>query len=382
MKLCLRELSIESLRDFRRTWPQLILTDLVVRVAAVVVLAPAVGLLVRLFLTTTATGVVADAAIVNFLFHPIGIAALLTVGAVSLGLLFAETGALMVIGFGAVEDRRVTWLDALRYALRRVAVFVHVAWFAVGRLLLIVLPFLAAVGALYWLLLREYDINYYLTQKPPEFWIAVIGAGLVLTVAAILVLRRIAGWLLALPLVLFEGVGGKRALHASEVATTSDRRRIMSGLVVWLVALALLSTLVTFTVGLFGDLLIPRNSSSVALLLAGLGTVLVVSGLANFAITVFATVLFPLMVVRVYRSLAGPGDLSPVSAASGSLGGKPARRVPGKAVLGVGAAVLVVVVVIAYLALRDAARWVQSRQGVQPSSTCPPRPQNLIAMPS
>ncbi len=346
-------LLVESLRDFRRTWPQLVLSDLLVRVVAVVILTPVVGLLLKLFLTRTATGVVTDAALVTFLLHPIGIATLLVVGAVSLGLLFAESGVLMVIGYGAVEDRRVTWLDAWRYAYLRVLGFVQVAWFAFVRLLLIALPFLAAIGALYCLLLRTYDINYYLAQKPPEFWVAIIGSGLLLAVMAILILNKIAGWLVALPLVLFEGSGGRQALRGSEAATAEYRRRIALWLCGWLVGIGLLSMLVTVIIGLIGDVLIPRGSSNIDWLLAVLSAVLVVSWLANFAVAVFTTALFPLLIVRLYGSLAGPGKLSPAIAEPGSLGEKPSRRVPGKVVLGASAAMLVMVVVGLYLALRD-----------------------------
>ena len=142
----------------------------------------------------------------------------------------------------------------------------HLAWFAVVRLLLISLPFLAAVGALYWFLLRTYDINYYLTQKPPEFLAAVVIAGLLLTVMALLIIIRIAGWLLALPMVLFEGMGGRQAMRASEEATAAHRRKIALWLVGWIVAVILLSALVTFVVGRLGDVLIPRESSSLTLL--------------------------------------------------------------------------------------------------------------------
>ena len=38
------------LRDFRRTWPQLLLTDLLARTLALVILTPAVALLLKLFL--------------------------------------------------------------------------------------------------------------------------------------------------------------------------------------------------------------------------------------------------------------------------------------------------------------------------------------------
>ena len=207
------------------------------------------------------------------------------------------------------------------------------------------------MGALYWFMLRTYVINYYLAQKPREFLVTLVVAGLLLTVMAIVIVTKIAGWLLALPMVLFEGRGGVQALRASVAATTADRWRIALWLVGWIVAVGLVSALVTFLVGLLGDLLIPRYGSNLTLLLAGLTGVLVVSALANLALSVFTTVLFPLLVVRLYRSLAGPGELSPQIAAPGSLGERASTRVPGKTILWAGAAALVVVVIGGYLAL-------------------------------
>lgn len=369
---------VASLRDFRRTWPQLILTDLLLRVIAVVVLTPTVGLLLKLFLAGTATGVVTDAAIVTFLLHPTGLTALLVVGAVSLGLLFAEAGALMAIGFGAVEDRRVTWLDAVRYAYRHIVGLVHVAWFAVVKLLLIALPFLAAMGAMYWLLLRTFDINYYLAERPPEFWIAIISAGLMLTVIAALILGRVAGWLLAVPLVLFEGTGGRHALRESDAAVGPHRWRIALWLCGWLIAVGLLSASVTGVISFIGQALIPRDDSSVALLVAGLSVMLIVSVVANLAVAMFTTVLFPIMVVRLYRTLAGPGNLHPAIAAHGSLGPKPAGRVPGKGVLWASAAALASTVIVGYLALRDL-DWGDSAQIIAHRGGASVAPENTIA---
>jgi glycerophosphoryl diester phosphodiesterase len=353
MKVTPRTILVESLRDFRRAWAQLILTDLLGRVLAIVVLTPLVGLLLKVFLATTATGVVTDGAIVDFLLHPTGLAALLVVGAVSLGILFAETGQLMVIGFACIEDRRATWFDALKYAFGRVGALIDLAWFAVVRLLLISLPFLVAVGALYWFLLRAYDINYYLTQKPPEFLAAVVIAGLVLTVMALLIIIRISGWLLALPMVLFEGMGGRQAMRASQEATVAHRRKIALWLVEWIVAVVLLSALVSFVAVRLGDVLISSASSNLTLLLVGLSAVIVGSGLANLAVTVFTTVLFSLFMVRLYRFVVGPGELRPEIAARGALGEKTSWRIPGKTILCASAVALVVITVGPYLAMRD-----------------------------
>ena len=116
-----------ALTDFRRTWPQLVLIDLLARALAVVVVTPVVGLLLKLFLMRTDDGVLADTDIAAFALHPIGLTAILVVGAVSLGVWFAELGVLMTIGFGAVEDRRVTWIDGVRYVLRHAAQLVRLS---------------------------------------------------------------------------------------------------------------------------------------------------------------------------------------------------------------------------------------------------------------
>ncbi len=109
---------LEARSDFRRTWPQLLLTDLLARIIVVVVLTPMVGILIKVFLLRADDGVLTDTDIVVFLIHPLGITALLIVCSVSLGVWFAKQGFMMVVGFGAVEDRRMTWLDSVRYVTR------------------------------------------------------------------------------------------------------------------------------------------------------------------------------------------------------------------------------------------------------------------------
>ena len=342
-----------ALRDFRRTWPQLLLADFLARTVAVVVLVPVVGFLLRIFLASTATGVVTDASIVGFLLHPTGLAALLVVGSVSLGLLCAEIGLLMVIGFGAIEDRRVTWIQAFSYAFERVARVIHVAWFVVRRLLLVALPFLGAVGALYWFLARQYDINYFLAQKPPEFLVVAAVGGLLLAVMAVVMITQVADWLLALPMVLFEEVGGKEALRASELATAAHRRRIALWLGAWCLMVAVSPALVASVFRLLADLLIPHDGSNLTPLVVGLGAVLVGNALVSFVIAVFMTIMFPLLVVRLYRSIAGPGRLNPETAARGSLGDKATWHVPGKGIVAAGVAALLLIGIGAWVGLRS-----------------------------
>jgi glycerophosphoryl diester phosphodiesterase len=368
----------DAFRDFRRTWPQLVLTDLLARILAVVIIAPTIGLLGKLFLWRTATGVVTDEAIVSFLLHPFGMATLVVMGAVSLGVLFAETGQLMVIGFGAVEDRRVTWLDALFYSYRRAAALVHLAGAAVVRLLVISVPFLAAIGGIYWLLVRTYDINYYLTRKPPEFFAAAIVAGLLLAIFALIAASKIAAWLLALPLVLFEKMGGLQALTTSAATTRAHRRKLTLWLLGWLAATALLSAAVTTLVGWIGGLTVSHINSNLTLLLIGLSVIIIVTGLANLAVSTITTAMFPLFVVRLYRSMAGPGELRPEIASSGSLVDRASFTVPGKIVLAAGIAAALIAVV-GFSLLADEPDWEDPTQIIAHRGGAAVAPENTIA---
>ena len=343
-----------ALTDFRRSWPQLVLTDLLAKVLTIVVVTPLVGLLVKLFLLTTSDGVLADAEIAAFALHPIGLAAALIVGAVSLGIWFAEGGALMVIGFGAAEDRRVTWLDAARYLLPRVPQLVRLGGQIVARLLLLAAPFLAAVAGVAVLLLGRYDINYYLAERPPEFWWAVILAAALLAGMGIAGLKKVADWILAIPLVLFAARSGRQALRDSREGTAPLGWRIARALAAWMVTVGLLSWVVSVLIGLVGDLLVPDvGAGGLARLAAGLAVTLLVSFAFNLTLSILTTTLLPLFIVRLYRSLAGPGRLMPTIAERGTLGPRATLVISGRKWLWGGAAALAIVGVGVYVGGRS-----------------------------
>ena len=61
-------------------------------------------------------------------------------------------------------------------------------------------PFLAVGAVMYWWLLTEHDINFYLDARPAEFWWAVGSIGSVLAVMAALITAKAVRWAFALPL--------------------------------------------------------------------------------------------------------------------------------------------------------------------------------------
>ena len=103
------------------------------------------------------------------------------------------------------------------------------------------LPFAAAIGVVYWTLMRDHDINFYLSQRPPSFWAAVSIAAVIVALLVVLLVRTIARWALALPLVLFEGVVPRRALGESATRLAGHRSTAIAALAVWAVLAAALA---------------------------------------------------------------------------------------------------------------------------------------------
>ncbi len=87
------------------------------------------------------------------------------------------------------------------------------------RLLIDAAPWLLVAGAVYQVMLTDHDINFYLAQRPPKFWIAGALVGLALCGLTWFVARRLLSWSIVLPRLLFGGASPAGALRASAEAT-------------------------------------------------------------------------------------------------------------------------------------------------------------------
>ena len=300
----IRPLVAGAWNDFRRTWPALIATDVLYKVLAFVLLTPLVGLALRLLVSTSGTSVLADTDILFFVLSPIGVVTLIVVGAVGLAIVALEQACLMTIGFGAGHDKRVRYSDALRYGARYAPRVLHLTLRIGARTLLIAAPFLLAGGLVYLSLLTDFDINYYLAERPPAFWTAAFLIGGILLVLAVVLVPRLIGWAFALPLLLFEAVPVRQVLSISQERVTGHRWTITVTLVGWALASTLFSALVLGMVGLVGRLVVPAVAGQMALLVLVMGGVLLLWNGANLVLSLVAASAFALLVIRLYDALA------------------------------------------------------------------------------
>ncbi len=295
-------------RDFRLAWPRLLATDLLYKLLAFAILAPLSALALNMFLATSGNDVVADQDILLFVLSPVGIVAVVVLAALSVAILALEQACFMTIAYGGANAVRVPVLGAFLQALKQAGGILFVGLRAVSTVLVIAAPFLAAAAFVGFRLLTEFDINFYLSQRPTEFWVAAWVVGGLGVAMLIVMLPRLAGWVYALPILLFERASPRDALAQSQVRVAGNRWRIGMVLLGWALATTLSSLLVLGAVSWLGRLMVARVGSGVAVLVLTVGFLFVLWSLANLLLTFLQVSTLAVLVVGMYTQVGVEAD--------------------------------------------------------------------------
>jgi glycerophosphoryl diester phosphodiesterase len=330
------------IQDLASSWRQLALADLAFKVISFAALTPATLLLLRWMISGAEGEVIADVDIATFfLTRPIGILTLIVGGALIVGITALEMTCLMTIGIASATSSSLTARDALVFAAGCAPRVLRLTANMVARVLAGLVPFLLAAGLAYLALLRNYDINYYLAARPPAFWVAAAIAALLTIALAVLLVRTIARWALALPLVLFENVVPRQALGESGKRTAGSHATVVVLLAAWVVFSLLLLAVAAWVPEVIGQSLAPQLAGSLPLLLLfifGLAVLWIALGLVA---SIVNASLFALTVVRLYLRIGDPKDPRvPQSAALR----RESVRIRGPALIGAAAIALLAVI--------------------------------------
>jgi glycerophosphoryl diester phosphodiesterase len=295
-------------RDFTLAWPRLLATDLLYKLLAFAILAPLSSLALNVFLATSGNDVLADQDILLFVLSPVGIVALIVLSALTVAILALEQACFMTIAYGGANGVRVPVVGAFLQALKQAGDILLVALRAVVTVLVIATPFVAVAAFIGLRLLTEFDINFYLSQRPREFWLAAWLIGSLAAVMLTLMLPRLAGWAYALPTLLFEGASPRAALAQSQARVTGNRWRVGAVLLGWAFSTTFSSLLVLGAVGWIGRLMVARVGTGVAMLVLTVGFLFVLWSLANLLLTFFQVSGFAVLIVGLYTQLGVEAD--------------------------------------------------------------------------
>ncbi|GMG86756.1 hypothetical protein MNKW57_10770 [Biformimicrobium ophioploci] len=289
--------------DFRVSWQQLLKTHLLYELIAAILLVPVGALLLNLVLWLLGNPALTDEDILLFALNPLGAVVLVAVITLGVAIFSLRNLALIWIGYRAAHNHRSNYILALTFVNHHfwgVVRYVGVVVFRVG---LRVVPYLLLCAATVYLLLDQYDINYYLSERPPEFWWAL---GLIVLFTVVLLWKLwglLISWIFALPLVTFRGKKPAAALAHSETLTRGYRIEITAFLLAWL-AFAVLVYLLSY--GLFGVLV--HWGTSVFFLSgseswtasAALVLLMILGALINWSASFVVTASYCLLIARLY----------------------------------------------------------------------------------
>ena len=281
------------------------LIHVAVRLLVAAVIVPLSGFLLALSLAASGQSAVTDQDIARFLLTPAGAAGALTL--IGLSIIAAVLDISVMSEALRRGDRRPmpALLSGLWLVVRRFPRLFSFALRLVLRVLLIAAPFLLVGAAVAWLALGRYDINFYLTYRPPAFLAAAgIGALLLIALAGVL-LARLSAWAISLHLVLWGDARPAESFGDSGRHLSGRRRGVVARIAVW----AVLRGLLAAGIAAVGGVAIgwAQDVSGANLRAAALSTMalLFLLGLANAVLAAFANGALAALLFGLYREATG-----------------------------------------------------------------------------
>ena len=269
---------------------QLLLTGIAFKILAFAILTPLLSLVFRTAFALVGESVFADFDILLFLLGPIGLTCVFLTIAMKLAFSAMELSSFLAIIASSAHEQNPTVVGSLRFSLIHSWSILRMTLRIIVILSLAALPFAMIGGLTFYGLTSEFDINYYLANRPVQWQIATV-IWIVLGLAlAFVSVRFFAGWIYALPLLLFKHEQPRHALQRSQQSAFGYRRALVVFLAVWLTITVVSTSLVFGILVWTGSLLVQLAGDSIRFLIPITGTLLFVWFAASELINLLAKI--------------------------------------------------------------------------------------------
>lgn len=226
---------------------------LLLQLLGIAIFAPILSWVTGRLVRTSGDVVISNYDIAGFVLTPPGLALILVTGVLTIGILLVEfTGLSWLIGC-RMARQPVTAMSTIAFVIGNLFSILRLATRLVLELLLLALPFAAALAAIWFLLLAGQDINYYLAENPPAWVRAQWIAGILAVIYILLAGWRLARWIFAIPILAFEGVAPSQALARSAALTRGRLRAILGPIVSWWLLLTVATALIGWVSRVLSD---------------------------------------------------------------------------------------------------------------------------------
>ena len=239
-------LATRTWADFRAHWRAPLAFHLLMQLLGLALFTPVVSWVARRIVLAAGEPVISNFDIARFVLSPTGVAFVLVIVALAVALLLAEFAGHSWIAGHAIARRRATLVSTIANVLRVLPPLTVLSTRVFLRLLLLALPFLAALGAVWFTMLAGHDINYYLAEHPPAWRRAVLVAAVLGMGYAALAVWQLAHWLFAVPILLFRDVAPAQALDESARLVQGRVRETVLPLALWWLLLTVITIAITW----------------------------------------------------------------------------------------------------------------------------------------
>lgn len=309
-------LARDALTTFRRSWRTLIAYEIVCKLAAFFILVPLLTGLLHALLALEGEGFVGNIDIAGFAMSPLGASSIIVAGVLALALLFLELSGVVLIADDAISHRPPSLRRCLRSLLVVSPRLLTVAAAIVISGAVVAAPFLAAAGLAFNLLLSHGDINFYVSTRPREFWIAVGVGGLLGAVLAVVAGVLFVRWLFALPGALLVGWRGRHALKSSAALARGRLWSTARWIIAWQLAKLIVGVVILAMVHRACVPLIQLAESHANWMWPTVLAVLMAQILTIAILSAFDSIGFGLLLASAFRRLSPAAAHKPVIPAS------------------------------------------------------------------
>jgi glycerophosphoryl diester phosphodiesterase len=296
----------DVVRSVGRNWRPLLAVDVCYKAIALIVIMPLLVSGLNLCLALSGNEVLADVDIIHFATRPLGFVILFVAATVLIAVVVSEHASLLAILAMDKRGESRSFVRGLWIVARNALPISRLAGNVLFTAALWLLPMAAVVGVAYGWLLTEHDINYYLRQRPPQFTLALVVAGLAAIGAVIVILRLTTAWAVALPLQMLERMSPRDALRTSQRRLVGQRLRIAFLFVLWWIVTTSVSVLLTAGVHFLARWILPNLAdSSLGLLVLAIALTLGAVILVQVFCTWFSAAALAAVVFEVYWKFGG-----------------------------------------------------------------------------
>ncbi|MEH6589122.1 MAG: glycerophosphodiester phosphodiesterase [Halioglobus sp.] len=267
------------------SWRQILVVHALFSALGFFVLMPLFGVMLQMMVGLSGASAVADQDIARLLLSPLGMVGLIVLLGLFLAILALEVAALLLIVESHQTGQQANAVQAVGFSVRNAPKIFGLAWRVVLRVLVVLLPYLLVVAVIAWVMLREYDINYYLAQKPRELYLALAIAALPTVVFLWLLGRRLLVWALVLPLTLFDSCAPASAFTMSEQLVVGDRKSVVLGLLTWVVLSLGLAAVPALFLDLGWGWAVERTGAELSTVLVLLASIMALWFVLNFIVS-------------------------------------------------------------------------------------------------